>query len=56
VTEGSEPGPQQHKPVSGREWLKALVVVLVAAAVVIALLIWFVFTFVVQTCAAPTCG
>lgn len=46
-----------NAPIPSREWIKALIFVTGTAVLVIGLLIWFSFTFVVQSCdAVPACG
>lgn len=48
--------PEAGEAIPAREWLKATVFVLVMAGVLIGLIIWFVMTFVAQTCSVPACG
>lgn len=48
--------PEVPERIPDRDWLKATAFVLVTAVVLIGVIIWFVMTFVAQTCSVPTCG
>ena len=52
-----EPRPADKTPPTTGEWFRALVVVAISAAAIVALGIWFVFSFVLQSCGTmPACG